>query len=100
MATIEAYFKNKKLEDLETPSEAAARTRPPSIIVTLTPPIIGQVVDDILAGKSLREIKATVYSPGPQGQKRKLTWDQIRQIDQARRAKIAELTVVDEPINP
>lgn len=91
-ATIEAVLKNKTLEDLETPIEKSARERPSSVVVTLTPPIINQVVDKLVAGESLREIKATPVQIGPAGQKWKLTNAQVRAIDQARKERIAELT--------
>ena len=91
-ATIEATFKNKTLEQVETQAEAAARTRPPSTIVNLTPPIINAVLDDLIAGKSLREIKATPVRIGPQGQKWKLTNAQVAAIEAGRKARLAELT--------
>ena len=99
-ATIEAAFKNATIEEIETVAEAAARAKKPAVIVTLTPPIIGAVVDWIKEGKSLREIKATPVQIGPQGQKWKLSNAQIRAIEAGRKARYAELlSELNDPID-
>lgn len=90
-ATIKAALKNKTLEELETAPEAAARKRRPNKVVTLTPPIIGQVLDALKAGTPIRDIQRTPFEMGPQGQKWKLSKAQILEIEEIRRQRYAEL---------
>ena len=98
---IENALKNKTLEELESLPEAAIRNRPSNKVVNLTPPIINQVLDLLRAGTSLRDIQRTPFENGPQGQKWKLSKAQILEIENARRAKYAELlSELNEPIEP
>jgi len=84
------------LEQLETEAEAAARVATPPKRVDLTVPLALQIVDLVRQGKSLKEIKRELIVAGPQGQKWKLTREQIERVVQYRARRYAQLTVVDE----
>ena len=91
LAKLEAALSGKKLDDLQDlPKNVPASER-------LEPDVsmIVDVIDALREGKSYREIQLTV-----QKNKKMLTIGQIKEINDARLAKVAELLAEEEPETP
>lgn len=92
MGIIEETIDAIALKDLETIEESEKKDKKPKK-VELTAELVLQVVELARAGVDMRDIKRSVIDAGPQGQKWKLDYAQIREILEYRAKRYAELTV-------
>lgn len=84
------------VEQLETAEEKRKREAVPAKRINLTVPLALQIVDLVRQGKTLKEIKREIVEVGPQGQKWKLTREQIQRVIAYRNRRYARLTTPDE----
>lgn len=86
MENLENVLSTKKLEDLKPVAPKAV-----SNLIEPTEAEIGLIVDALSAGKEYKEIKKTIRREA-EGSAKGFSYGQIKEIDMARQAKIAELT--------
>ncbi len=91
MKNLTTALKGKTLEDLQEENVDKG-----SNLIEPTTAMISSVLTMLKEGKEITEIKKTVKKKGTN---LTLSFGQIREIDQARRVKIAELTPKEE-LNP
>jgi hypothetical protein len=90
MENLVNVLKDKKLEDLQTVKEVTK-----SNLIEPTAAEVELILTALVEGKEYKEIKKTIRRVA-EGSAKGFSYAQIKEIDLARQAKIAELTPVEE----
>lgn len=91
MENLTKAIDSLELEDLKTPVKEMGFH-----LIEPTEEEIKKIVEALVAGRTHEDIKCNIRRDG-----KGFSWEQIKEIDEARLAKIAELEKpVEEPVNP